>query len=79
MASSTSPKTPPPADPVDEPAELTLTAEQWAAGNGPLQIPLAGLLADQPELDGVALTDSDWQARLDEYLKSPRPPHPTAE
>lgn len=36
-------------------------------------IPVAGLLADKPELVDAQLTPADWQKALDAYLKSPRP------
>lgn len=52
--------------------EPTFTAAHWAAGNGPLQVPLAGLLAADPELREAELTHADWTARLEEYLKSER-------
>lgn len=48
-------------------------ARVWAAGDGNLQIPLAGLLADDPTLNDAELTDPQWRAALDEYLSSPRP------
>ena len=67
------PKTPPATTQDQAPEEPTFTAQTWALGNGPLQVPLAGLLASDPSLQDALLTPSDWQARLDQYLSSPPP------
>jgi len=44
----------------------------WAAHDGGLQVPLAGLLADDPSLRDQELTPEEWSERLAEYLQSPR-------
>ncbi len=37
------------------------------------RIPMAGLLASDPELTYARHTHEEWQELLDEYLASPRP------
>jgi hypothetical protein len=64
----------PPEAPPEVVEESPVDAASWSAGNGPLQVPLAGLLVDDPSLQTAELTPSEWQARLNEYLESPRPP-----
>lgn len=68
--SPTSPK--PPAAPVAEP-EALVTVGVWVADVPSRAIPVAGLLADQPDLAEAELSEQDWQAALDAYSKSPRP------
>lgn len=62
-----------------DPVEVTQSARQWAAGNGPRQIPLAGLLAADPTLLDAKLPANEWQARLEQYLSSPPPSEPSVE
>lgn len=50
-----------------------LTASDFVGGDLRLSIPMAGLLADQPELATVSMSHTDWQEHLDTYLASPRP------
>lgn len=53
-------------------AEPTITVGDFIE-NLSHSIPVAGLIADQPELLHAELTAADWQKRLDTYQKSERP------
>jgi hypothetical protein len=57
-------------DAVEGPARIP--AHVWVAGDGSKQVPLAGLLVDDPTLRDAELTHEEWDARLDEYLRSER-------
>lgn len=49
--------------------EAPVPVDQFAT-TARLAIPVAGLLASDPDLREAELTPSEWQARLDKYLKS---------
>lgn len=57
---------------VGEQDEPTLTAAGFVASPAHA-VGVAGLLADEPDLREAELTRSQWQRKLDTYLKSPRP------
>lgn len=62
----------PPAKPSAPDPEPELTAKQWAAGNASLRVPLAGLLAAEPDLRTAQLTPDEWTQQLEDYLSSER-------
>lgn len=54
-----------------EPQEVAIDAQTFA-DNAHVEIQVAGLLADKPDLRGAHLTRADWQQHLATYLNSPR-------
>lgn len=53
--------------------EVPVSVETFIAqGEASLNVPIAGLLVDEPQLRGRELKPSEWQAALDAYLKSER-------
>lgn len=59
-------RTTPPA----EPTEVLIPVGEFIESDSHA-IPVAGLLASDPELREARLTRADWQTRLDEYLATP--------
>lgn len=55
------------------PEEAPVSAFIWSLGDHAKQVPLAGLLVQDPSLREAELTPSEWRDRLDEYLRSPAP------
>lgn len=52
----------------------TIPVDAWVVGDGAKQVPVAGMLADDPTLVDTELTPEEWEERLEKYLQSPRPP-----
>jgi hypothetical protein len=52
---------------------IVVPVDLFVAGNPSLAIPVAGLLADKPELVDEHLTPAAWQKALDAYAKTERP------
>lgn len=69
---------PEPKDDVEPDVELepqgpsSVTAHIWALGDHSKQVPLSGLLIDDPSLRDELLLPEEWQKRLGEYLQSER-------
>ena len=59
------------AKPKPTPKQSPVTSDVWAYGSHDRQVPLAGLLVDDPSLRGTSLTPADWQKRVDAYLAKP--------
>lgn len=52
---------------------------EFTSGDGAAQVPMAGLLAHDPELREAKLGPEAWGKKLQEYAATPRPPHPDSE
>ena len=65
----TTAKTAPPAEKVGEPL---LTADDFTRDPSHA-IPMAGLLASDPDLATARLTEGEWEARFHQYMTSERP------
>jgi hypothetical protein len=53
------------------PAQSPVPSNVWAYGSHDRQVPLAGLLVDDPSLRGISLTPDEWRQRVDAYLVKP--------